>query len=112
MITGAHAIIYSSNAKADIAFFRDILKLSNVDAGNGWLIFRLPPSEIAVHPSEENDKHELYLLCENVEDFISQMAAAGVQCGPVQTQRWGKLTDLTLPGGGKIGVYEPLHAQP
>jgi len=112
MITGAHAIIYSKDPKADLAFFRDVLQLPNVDAGGGWLIFRLPPSEVAVHPSEGDDKHELYLMSDDIDDFIRKMAAAGIQCSPVQQQRWGKLTDLTLPGGGKIGVYEPLHPQP
>jgi len=112
MITGAHAIIYSKDPKADLAFFRDVLQLPNVDAGDGWLIFRLPPSEVAVHPAEENNKHELYLMSDDIDDFIRKMAAAGIQCSPVQQQRWGKLTDLTLPGGGKIGVYEPLHPQP
>jgi hypothetical protein len=112
MINGAHAVIYSRDPQADLAFFRDVLKLPNVDAGHGWLIFRLPPSELAVHPAEENDKHELYLMCENIETFMAEMAAAHIPCGPVQQQRWGKLTAITLPGGGKAGVYEPLHARP
>lgn len=112
MINGAHAIIYSRDPQADLAFFRDVLKLPNVDAGNGWLIFRLPPSELAVHPGEENDKHELYLMCENIKTFMDEMAAARVPCSPVQQQRWGELTAINLPGGGKVGVYEPLHARP
>lgn len=112
MITGAHAIIYSKDSQADLAFFRDVLKLTNVDVGNGWLIFALPPSELAVHPSSENDKHELYLMCDDIGIFIQQMAASGIQCSPVQDQGWGLLTQLTLPGGGSLGVYQPRHARP
>jgi hypothetical protein len=112
MITGAHAIIYSKDSAADMAFFRDVLKLTNVDAGNGWLIFGLPPSEVAVHPSSTDDKHELYLLCDDIEAFTGEMKKAGINCGPVQNQRWGQVTELTLPGGGKLGVYQPRHARP
>ena len=112
MITGAHAIIYSKDANADLAFFRDVLKLTNVDVGNGWLIFGLPPSELAVHPSPDNDKHELYLMCDDINAFVQEMAASGIHCSPVQDQGWGLLTQLTLPGGGGIGVYQPRHARP
>jgi len=112
MITGAHTIIYSEDAAADIAFFRDVLKLTNVDVGNGWLIFGLPPAELAFHPAEENGKHELYLMCEDVQAFVKEMAGAGVVCSEVRDQLWGLLTSLTLPGGGTIGVYEPRHARP
>jgi len=112
MINGAHTIIYSENAEADIAFFRDVLKLTNVDVGNGWLIFGLPPAELAFHPAEENGKHELYLMCENIQAFVKEMAEAGVACTEVRDMRWGLLTSLTLPGGGTIGVYEPRHARP
>jgi hypothetical protein len=112
MITGAHSIIYSMNADADRDFFRDVLKLTNVDAGHGWLIFGLPPSEIAVHPAESNDLHEFYLLCDDIKLFTNEMAKQKIACTPIQTQRWGLLTQLTLPGGGKLGVYQPLHARP
>ena len=112
MISGAHVIIYSTNAAADRAFFRDILGLASVDSGEGWLIFALPPSELAVHPAENNDVHELFLTCEDVEAFIAQMAGLGVQTSAVETQTWGLLTHLTLPGGGRLGVYEPRHVQP
>jgi catechol 2,3-dioxygenase-like lactoylglutathione lyase family enzyme len=112
MITGAHTIIYSENAEADIAFFRDVLKLSNVDVGNGWLIFGLPPAEIAFHPGEENGKHELYLMCDDVQAFVKEMTDQGVACSEVRDMRWGLLTSLKLPGGGSIGVYEPRHARP
>ena len=112
MINGAHAIIYSTNAEADRAFLRDVLKLTNVDVGGGWLIFGLPPSEVAVHPGERSDVHELYLMCDDIKAFVDQMAAHRIACAPVQNQGWGLLTHLTLPGGGKLGVYEPRHARP
>ena len=112
MINGAHAIIYSKNANADRDFFRDILKLSNVDVGDGWLIFALPPAELAVHPASSNSKHELYLMCDDVENFIGEMKKRNVEVGSVQDQGWGLLTQLTLPGGGSLGVYQPRHARP
>lgn len=112
MITGAHAIVYSREPEADREFLRDVLRLPHVDVGHGWLIFGLPPSEIAVHPGEENGRHELYFLCEDVEAFVAAMAERDVPCGPVQDPGWGRLTQLTLPGGGTIGVYEPRHERP
>jgi hypothetical protein len=112
MITGAHSIIYSTNAEVDRAFFRDVLKLTNVDVGDGWLIFGLPPAEVAVHPSEKDDIHEFYLMCDDVEAFAAEMEKKSVACGPVQDMGWGLLTQLTLPGGGKLGVYQPRHARP
>jgi hypothetical protein len=112
VITGAHAIIFSKDADADRAFFRDVLKLTHVDAGDGWLIFGLPPSEVALHPAEENGEHELYLLCDDIETFVADMSRRGVATGPVTDERWGLLTRLTLPGGGALGVYEPRHARP
>ncbi len=112
MINGVHTIIYSKDSEADLAFFRDVLKLNHVDAGHGWLIFGLPPSELAVHPASENDKQELYLMCTDIEAFVTEMKEHKVQCGPIQNQRWGQLTEITLPGGGKLGVYQPRHARP
>lgn len=112
MIIGAHAIIYSRDAEADRAFFRDVLKFPNIDAGGGWLIFGLPPSEVAVHPAEQNGVHEFYLMCDDVEAFIREMKTHGIHCGDVQQLRWGLLTGLTLPGGGKLGVYQPRHGRP
>jgi hypothetical protein len=112
MIIGAHSIIYSKDAEADKAFLRDVLKLTNVDVGHGWLIFGLPPAEVAVHPSEKNDVHEFYLMCDDVEAFIAEMRAHDVDCGEIQNQGWGMLTQLKLPGGGKLGVYQPRHARP
>src|SRR5262245_25798539 len=112
MIIGAHSIIYSTNSDADRAFLRDVLKLTNVDVGDGWLIFGLPPSEVAVHPSDENDTHEFYLMCDSVVAFIAEMKKHKIACTPAQNLGWGVLTQLTLPGGGKLGVYEPRHARP
>ena len=112
MISGAHAIIYSANADADRAFLKDVLGLAHVDVGGGWLIFSLPPSEVAVHPSERNDRHELFFLVKDVEEFMTKMRARKVTCGPIQEERWGRLTQVTLPGGGTIGVYQPRHAAP
>ena len=112
MIHGAHVILYSKNAEADRAFFRDILEYDSVDAGGGWLIFALPPAEVAVHPSEGAEKHELYLMCDDVDEFIETMKAKKVKCSAVHEERWGLLTSVTLPGGGKIGVYQPLHKSP
>lgn len=112
MITGAHCILYSTNPTADRAFFRDVLRLRHVDAGEGWLIFGLPPAEIAVHPADESGKQELYLLCEDIESFIQEMTQHKISCTPIQNQVWGSLTQITLPGGGKLGVYQPSHARP
>ena len=112
MITGAHSIIYSKNPEADRAFLRDVLQLPNVDVGDGWLIFGLPPAEVAVHPSDENNVHEFYLMCDDIAAFVAQMNKSGIACGQVDDQGWGLLSQLTLPGGGKLGVYQPRHARP
>ncbi len=112
MITGAHTIVFSKDADADRAFFRDVLRLPHVDAGDGWLIFGLAPSEVAVHPASENGAHELYLLCDDIDAFVAEMTRQGVAIEPVTDQRWGLLTKLTLPGGGELRVYQPRHARP
>lgn len=112
MINGAHLIVYSKDSEADRAFFQDVLGLSHVDVGDGWLIFGLPPSEVAVHPSKKNGVHELYLMCEDVNAFVKAMKTKKIACEAVQNQGWGLLTSITLPGGGKLGVYEPRHARP
>jgi hypothetical protein len=111
MITGAHAILYSTNPEADRVFLREVLGLPHVDVGGGWLIFGLPPAEIAVHPAE-GSRHELYLLCDDVAAFVAEMATRNIACEPVTDQRWGLLTSVALPGGGTLGVYEPRHARP
>jgi hypothetical protein len=112
MIIGAHSIIYSTSPEADRAFLRDVLELTSVDVGGGWLIFGLPPAEVAVHPSGENDVHEFYLMCDDVKAFAAGMVKNNVACGPVQNLGWGLLTHVMLPGGGKLGVYQPRHARP
>jgi catechol 2,3-dioxygenase-like lactoylglutathione lyase family enzyme len=112
MIHGAHAILYSTDAEADRAFFRDVLGLPNVDVGDGWLIFGLPPAEVAVHPASEGNVHELYLMCSDIAVFVAGVEARGVVCEPIRDMGWGRLTQVTLPSGGKIGVYEPRHSRP
>jgi hypothetical protein len=112
MIFGAHVIVYSKDAEADRAFFRDVLEYPFADAGHGWLIFALPPAEVAVHPSEENDTHELYLMCRDVRAFVESMKKKNVGVSPIDEQRWGSITRVSLPGGGKIGVYQPKHPSP
>jgi hypothetical protein len=109
MIFGAHVIVYSKDAAADRAFFRDVLGFSSVDAGHGWLIFALPPAEVAVHPAEENDGHYFYLMCDDLKSEISSLARKGVQCSEVQEARWGSIAKIRLPGGGEVGLYQPKH---
>ena len=111
MIHGAHVILYSTDAEADRAFFRDVLEYPSVDAGHGWLIFALPPAELAVHPAGSSS-HELYLMCDDLGAFLERMAGLGVPCGEPSTERWGTITQVTLPGGGSLGVYQPTHPSP
>ena len=108
MIVGSHVIVYSRDADADRVFFRDVLGLSSVDAGHGWLIFALPPAEVAFHP-DENDRHELYFMCDDLKSEISSLAEKGVKCSEVQEARWGSITKMRLPGGGEVGLYQPKH---
>ena len=108
MISGAHVVVYSKNAEADRAFFRDILGLKSVDAGRGWLIFALPPTEAAFHPSED-DVHELYFMCDDLKTEIASLATKGVMCSGVEEARWGSITKIRLPSGGNIGLYQPEH---
>jgi catechol 2,3-dioxygenase-like lactoylglutathione lyase family enzyme len=112
MISGAHIVIYSKNAEADRAFFRDVLELHSVDAGHGWLIFALPSAEAAFHPADKNGSHELSFLCDNLEDSIAQLATRGVVCTAIQEARWGSFTRMRLPGGGEVGLYQPKHPRP
>jgi catechol 2,3-dioxygenase-like lactoylglutathione lyase family enzyme len=109
MIFGAHVIVYSKDATADRAFFRDVLGFPSADAGHGWLIFALPPSELAVHPAEEVGRQELYLMCEDIKAEISSMRDKGVSCSKIHEERWGSATMIPLPGGGEIGIYQPKH---
>lgn len=110
MITGVHAIIYSEKADAVRAFFRDVLEYPSVDAGRGWLIFALPPAEMAVHPSEGEPKHELYLMCDDLEQTLADLRAKGVEpLGPIHDERWGRLTWVQIAEGTTIGIYQPKH---
>jgi catechol 2,3-dioxygenase-like lactoylglutathione lyase family enzyme len=112
MITGTHVMIFSKDADADRAFLRDVLQLNHVDAGGGWLIFALPPTEAGVHPSDKNDVHEVYFMTDNLEAEMARLKEKGVACDPPAQQGWGMSTRIALPGGGKLGLYEPRHAQP
>jgi len=109
MIMGAHVIVYSQDAEADRAFFRDVLGFKSVDAGHGWLIFALPPAEAAVHPDQEDERHELYLMCDDLKSEMSALGEKGIQCSEVQEARWGSITKIRLPGGGEVGLYQPKH---
>lgn len=114
MISGAHAIIYSGDAMADRAFFKDVLGLHSVDAGDGWLIFALPPSELAVHPAEPGQaSQEIYLLSDDIDATVTELEAKGIDVErPLQEQVWGRLAFVRLPGGGRLGIYEPRHPRP
>ena len=112
MINGTHIVIYTKDPEADRAFFRDVLKFSSVDAGHGWLIFAMPPLEAAFHDSEKNDRHELYLMCDDLAATLKELESKNVKVSDVSEQRWGKLATFALPGGGKIGVYQPKHPSP
>ena len=109
MINGAHVIVYSKDPESVRALFRDVLKLLAVDAGHGWLIFALPPAEAAFYPSEKNDLHELYFMCDDLQETMKSLKEKKVTCGPVKEERWGSLTTISLPGGGKVGLYQPKH---
>ena len=109
MISGAHVIIYSRDADADRAFFRDVLGFPSVDAGHGWLIFGMPAAEAAFHPADENLRHELYFMCDDLKAEMSSLAKKGVPLSTVHQERWGSITKLRLPGGGEIGIYQPKH---
>ncbi len=109
MIFGAHVIVYSKDAEADRVFLRDVLGFTSVDAGHGWLIFALPPSEVAVHPAEANDRHELYFMCDDLKAEIAALGKKGVESSKVHEERWGSITKIQLPGGGQIGLYQPKH---
>src|SRR3954462_1499265 len=109
MLTGAHVVISRTDADAARRFLKDVLGLKWVDVGGGWLMFALPPAEVACHPAEENNQHELYLMCEDLEVLIKALDAKGIHCGTVEEPPWGSLTRITLPGGGQLGIYQPKH---
>ena len=113
MINGSHVIVSSRDPEADRAFFADVLEQPHVDAGGGWLIFALPPAELAGHPTDGSGGHELYFLCDDVEVTMRELRAKGVEfTQDVTEERWGRLTRFRLPGGGEVGMYEPRHPRP
>jgi hypothetical protein len=112
MISGAHVMVFTKDEEADRAFLRDVLEIPCIDSGGGWLIFKLPPAELGVHNHEQNDLHQLYLICDDLDATIARLGEKGVTCGEVMTASWGRATSVPLPGGGKIGVYEAHHARP
>ena len=111
MITGAHTVVFSEDPEAARAFFADVLGLRAVDAGGGWLIFALPPAELACHPAEgASERHELFLMCDDLDATMADLRAKGVEfTAPVGDERWGRVTRLRVPGGGELGLYEPRH---
>jgi hypothetical protein len=119
MITGAHFLLYSKDPEADRAFVRDVLGFGSVDVGGGWLIFALPPAELAVHPDQSNFVHPhaerplmgavLYLMCDDLAAAIKSLEAKKVHCSPVAEAEWGIKTTIPLPSGGELGLYQPKH---
>jgi predicted enzyme related to lactoylglutathione lyase len=110
MINGVHAILYTKDAAAARAFFKSVLGLPSVDAGRGWLIFALPPAEVAAHPAENEEKHVLYFMCDDVKKTVAELTKKGVEfTSPVADRGWGLLTSFRIPGGGDIGLYQPKH---
>ena len=109
MLTGAHIVVYTKNPEADREFYKEILALRSVDAGEGWLIFAVPAAEVAFHPHQENDKHEMYFMCDDIKAQVATLKKKGLRVGEISEQRWGTLASLSLPGGGSIGLYEPKH---
>ncbi len=109
MIIGAHVIVYSKDAAADRAFLKDVLGFPSVDAGHGWLIFAMPAAEVAVHPADENDRHELYLMCDDLAAEIATLQTKGVSFSAIEEARWGSIVKIRLPGGGDVGLYQAKH---
>jgi catechol 2,3-dioxygenase-like lactoylglutathione lyase family enzyme len=110
MINGAHVILYSADADADRSFIQDVLGFAHVDAGGGWLIFKLPPAEVAVHPTDGPPSHELYLMCDDIAALLAELEGKGVEIAdPPSDQGWGVLAAVRLPSGATLGIYEPRH---
>jgi predicted enzyme related to lactoylglutathione lyase len=110
MIIGAHAIIFNKDADAVRAFFRDVLGFRSVDAGGGWLIFALPPAELGVHPIDDGGHHELYLMCDDIEQTVEDLKAKGVEfTGDITDAGFGRLTSFKIPGGAELSLYQPKH---
>jgi catechol 2,3-dioxygenase-like lactoylglutathione lyase family enzyme len=112
MFSGAHVVIYTENAEVDRAFFRDVLAFPNVDAGDGWLIFRLPPAEAAFHPAAKGGKQKLYLMCDDIEALRTTLVEKGVKTSEISDEGWGLLMHFDLPSGVVLGAYQPRHATP
>jgi len=112
MISSAHVMIFTRDEEADRAFLRDVLEIPCIDAGGGWLIYKLPPTEMGVHGGDNNDVHQLYFLCDNLDAEIAGLAGKGVNCDEAKQASWGRFTSVPLPGGGKLGLYEAHHARP
>jgi hypothetical protein len=113
VITGVHALIFTKDAEGLRGFLGDVLGFSSVDAGGGWLIFALPPAELAAHPSDEDGRHELYLMCDDVEASVDELRGKGVEfTGPISDEGFGLVTAIRLPGGGELGLYQPKHPSP
>ncbi|MEO8574790.1 MAG: extradiol dioxygenase [Pyrinomonadaceae bacterium] len=113
MIVGAHVVLVSNNPEVDHAFFRDVLQLSSVAAGGGYVIFGLPQSEASIHQTDgEVPRHELYFLCDDVNAFAADMKERGIECGAIQNQGWGELVEIKLPSGAPLRVYQPRHERP
>jgi len=113
VIFGAHVIVYTQDAEADRDFLGDVLGFESVDAGDGWLIFALPPAEIAAHPSDTGARHELYLMCDDIRATVRDLRGKGVDVArEVSDEGWGLMTAIRLPGGGELGLYEPRHPTP
>ena len=112
MINGVHVLIYSKKAAADKKFFKEVLKCPNVDIGGGWLIFGLPPTELAFHPSPDVISNEVYLMCDDIHQFVAEMQKHNIECGRISNRSYGLLIELILPSGGKLGVYQPKHQRP
>jgi catechol 2,3-dioxygenase-like lactoylglutathione lyase family enzyme len=117
VIEGLHALLYADDAEAARAFLRDVLGFDSVDAGGGWLIFALPPAELAVHPTEGNDRrpgeHRLWLMCRDIRRTAAELEARGVELAtPISEERFGLITSIKVPGAGELGLYQPKHATP
>ena len=113
MINGAHVILYTTDPEGLRAWFRDVLELPSVDSGDGWLIFSLPPAEVAMHPTDGPARHELYLMCDDVRATVKALKNKGVDfAAPISDQGWGLLTSIRIPGGGELGLYQPRHPSP
>jgi predicted enzyme related to lactoylglutathione lyase len=110
VVNGVHALIYTTDAEGTRAFFRDVLRLSSVDAGDGWLVFALPPAELAAHPASEDGRHELYFMCDDVHATVEELEGRGVEfTKQIADEGWGLVTSIAMPGGGELGLYEPRH---